>query len=159
MGTTLVCINEEPLSGFWMRDPLLELWLRLATLHIDDPTEPGLANTIRDQWHLASRGFFNGCVPHGLEEFGNMAEGRRILGQAIGTLGRRLAPLDGALDARFLAILGCGNWQRDVEVWRLKEVNRAMLDLLKGEIRFDPSSTSSCPAVEMNPAVTGRSSG
>lgn len=151
MGTTLVYINEEPTSGFWMRDSLLELWLRFAALHIDDPTEPGLANTIRDQWLLASRGFFNGHVPHGLEEFGNMPEGRKIIEQAIRALDRHLSPLDGVLNGRVLSLMGCGGDWRDVEVWRLKEINRAMLDLLAGEIEYDPSSTGFMPGCRDEP--------
>ncbi len=151
MGTTFVNISEDPAFGFWMRDSVLELWLRLVALHIEDPAEPGLANTIRDQWLLASRGFFNGHVPHGLEEFGNMPEGRRIAEQAIATFDRYLATLDETLDARFVALIGCGAWERDVEVWRLKEINRAMLDLLEGKIRLDPSSTVFMPGCRAEP--------
>ena len=35
MGTTFIRLGEH---GFWVRDSLLELWLRLAALHIKDPT-------------------------------------------------------------------------------------------------------------------------
>jgi hypothetical protein len=44
MGTTFVTIREgntgdEP--GFWMRDHMLELWLRLLALHLPEPTNQG----------------------------------------------------------------------------------------------------------------------
>lgn len=38
MGSTLVYIGER---GFWMRDGILELWLRFLALHIEDPVESG----------------------------------------------------------------------------------------------------------------------
>ena len=47
MGTSFVSISGH---GFWIQDSLLELWLRLLALHIEDPVESGgLATTIRDQ--------------------------------------------------------------------------------------------------------------
>ena len=73
MGTSFVTITDgitgdEP--GFWMRDEMLELWLRLLSLHLPEPNDNG-ENTatpdIRNRWLLASRGYFNGCVPHEME--------------------------------------------------------------------------------------------
>ncbi len=60
--------GDEP--GFWMRDEMLELWLRLLSLHLPElPTVVKNSATadIRNKWLLASRGYFNGCVPHEME--------------------------------------------------------------------------------------------
>lgn len=68
MGTTFVTLDPSP--GFWMSDSMLELWLRLLALHLPEPTdEEAEAATlpIRNQWLLASRGYFTGHVPHDLE--------------------------------------------------------------------------------------------
>ena len=74
MGSTFVSVGE---CGFWLRDSLLELWLRLASLHIEDPQESGgVAAKIRDQWLLASRGCFNGCVPIDFGDDIGTAEGK-----------------------------------------------------------------------------------
>ena len=84
MGTTFVGISDR---GFWIRDSVLELWLRFLALHIEDPGESGsLATSIRDQWLLASRGFFNGCVPEGLEEAVSTPEGEALVRAAIHSL-------------------------------------------------------------------------
>lgn len=77
MGTSFVGIGE-PRRGFWMSDGVLELWLRFLALHVEDPVESGSLETrIRDQWLLASRGFFGGCVPVGLEEAVSTPRGRQ----------------------------------------------------------------------------------
>jgi hypothetical protein len=38
VGTTFVGIGGR---GFWLRDSLLELWLRFLALHVEDPVESG----------------------------------------------------------------------------------------------------------------------
>jgi hypothetical protein len=61
MGTSFVTISKgstgnEP--GFWMRDAMLELWLRLLSLHLPEPTDAGknaASIEIRNRWLLASR--------------------------------------------------------------------------------------------------------
>ncbi len=73
MGTSFVTITDDNTGdepGFWMRDEMLELWLRLLSLHLPEPF-PAEGNSatheIRNKWMLASRGYFNGCVPHEME--------------------------------------------------------------------------------------------
>jgi hypothetical protein len=34
MGTSFVSIGDH---GFWMTDSILEIWLRLLALHVEDP--------------------------------------------------------------------------------------------------------------------------
>ena len=135
-------------TGFWMRDGVLELWLRLLALHVEDPTEPGtLAGEIRDQWLLASRGFFNGCVPHGLEEAVATKEGEEIVRKAIASLLRALeaAPADLSKDVLNLMGFEGGRWEADFEPRRLIEVGHAFVDLLDGNITDDARSTRFMP--------------
>jgi len=146
MGTTFVTADGE--RGFWMRDGLLELFLRLLALHLEEPREPGAATVIRDAWLLASRGWFTGCVPHGLEDAVRTDEGRALVRGAIGSLRAALASAPPALDAAVLNLLGMeGRWEAPIETERLVEISQAFVDLLDGKIdqtardtRFMPGS-------------------
>jgi hypothetical protein len=92
MGTTFVTIHEgctgtEP--GFWMRDEMLELWLRLLALHLPEPTDNGEHTAtfeIRNRWLLASRFYFGGCTPHHMEDACSTPEGRAVVRYAIDSL-------------------------------------------------------------------------
>ena len=91
MGTTFVTLSRETPGkrpGFWMRDGMLEVWLRLLALHLPEPTDSGehQATLIRNQWLLASRGYFGGCVPHGMEDACATQEGRAVIRRAIDSL-------------------------------------------------------------------------
>jgi hypothetical protein len=92
MGTTFVTLSHETSGkkpGFWMRDEMLELWLRLLALHLPEPTDSGEHQgtlEIRNQWLLASRGYFVGCVPHGMEDAYVTQEGRTVVRTAIDSL-------------------------------------------------------------------------
>ena len=123
--------------GFWMRDSVLELWLRLLALHLEEPPTADRPTSrvppIRDQWLLASRGYFNGCVPDGLEDAVSTPEGKRVVVGAIESLMdalRRAAPV---LDSRVLAILGMGGtWLGEgVDCTVLLEVGQASSALTK----------------------------
>jgi hypothetical protein len=147
MSTTFVSIGEH---GFWMSDSILELWLRLLALHVEDTISPGSpATMIRDQWLLASRGYFNGCVPHGLEEAVSTAEGASLVREAIHSPLKTLAAAPPHIDKDVLNLMGFGGvFTVDVETRRLVEIGNAFLDLLDGKIisraddmSFMPGST------------------
>lgn len=144
MGTTFVGIGDR---GFWMRDSVLELWLRFLALHVEDPVESGsLATRIRDQWLLASRGFFMGCVPEGLEEAVSTPEGDKLVRAAIGSLLESLRSAPPYLSKGVLNIMGfTGEFTADIETWRLVEVGQAYLALLDGTVTTGPSDTSFMP--------------
>jgi hypothetical protein len=147
VGTTFVGIGE-PRRGFWMRDGVLELWLRFLALHVEDPVEPGsLATRVRDQWLLASRGFFTGCVPEGLEEAVSTPEGEALVRSAIHSLLEALTAAPGRLNKDVLNLMGFsgGAFTADIETWRLVEVGHAYLALLDGKITAGPSDTSFMP--------------
>src|SRR5262245_25545785 len=104
MGTTFVSLEGR---GFWMKDGILELWLRLLALHIEDTIEPGsAAGKIRDQWLLASRGYFNGCVPEGLQEAVSTPAGEKLVRLAIHSLLEALAVAPPRLDKGVLNLMG-----------------------------------------------------
>src|SRR5687768_1124160 len=108
MGTSFVDIDG---NGFWMRDGILELWLRLAALHLEDQVDDhSPVHTIRNQWLLASRGFFTGCVP--LELAANVAtpEGRTAVVNAIHSLLNALRSGPARLDRGVLNLLGIGGF-------------------------------------------------
>jgi hypothetical protein len=141
MGTTFVTLSRdtsEPAVGFWMTDAMLELWLRLLALHLPEPEDDGkqqAAVAIRNQWLLASRGYFAGCVPHGMEDACATPEGREIVRLAIDSLLAALRRAPVTLDATTLNLLGMeGEWTAPVARARLQDVGRAFLDLLDGRI-------------------------
>jgi len=145
MGTTFVDIGGH---GFWMRDGILELWLRLLALHLEDPTLPGtVATTIRDQWLLASRGYFNGCIPVGLADAVSTSEGNALVRNAIHSLLTALQTAPPYLDKGVLNIMGFndGEFTDDFESRRLIAVGQAFLSLLDGTITTGPDDTSFMP--------------
>jgi hypothetical protein len=132
----------------WMSDSVLELWLRLLALHIEDPTETGsVAAKIRDQWLLASRGYFNGCVPDGLEEAVVTQEGAALVRAALHSLLGALAVAPSHLGKDVFNLMGFtgGEFTRDIETRRLIEVGHAFLDLLDGKIAAGPEDSSFMP--------------
>jgi hypothetical protein len=145
MGTTFVGIGDQ---GFWMRDGILELWLRFLALHVRDPVESGsLATEIRDQWLLASRGYFNGCVPDGLEAAVSTPEGEMLVRSAIHSLLDALKTAPDHLSNGVLNLMGFkgGEFTGDLETWRLIEIGQAYLDLLDGKIEAESSDSSFMP--------------
>ncbi len=141
MGTTFVHIAE---NGFWMNDSILELWFRLAALHIDDPVkDQTLAEQIRSEWLLASRGWFTGAVPFYLEESVSSEEGRVIVVEAINSLLRSLRNGPERLSCDVLNLVGMSSlWTEDFEAWRLIEVGESLLQLIAGRT-FGPASDTS----------------
>jgi hypothetical protein len=148
VGTTFVGIDDR---GFWMSDSALELWLRLLALHVEDPVESGsLATKIRDQWLLASRGFFTGCVPEGLEEAVSTPEGQALVRAAIHSLLEDLKAAPPHLGKDVFNLMGFtgGTFTADIETRRLVEIGHAYLDLLNGKITTGPSDTSFMPGCQ-----------
>lgn len=152
MGTTFVTLSREVSSdepGFWMRDGMLEFWLRLLALHLPEPTNSGEHQAtlkIRNQWLLASRGYFGGCVPHGMEDACATQEGRDVVRIAIDSLLAALCRAPMSLDSDTLNLLGIEGMQcAPIERTWLQEIGHAFLDLLDGKIRCVPSSTEVMP--------------
>jgi hypothetical protein len=152
MGTTFVTLAREISGnepGFWMRDGMLELWLRLLALHLPEPTNSGehqATLNIRNQWLLASRGYFGGCVPHGMENACATQAGRDVVRIAIDSLLAALERATTPLDSDTLDLLGVeGVRFAPIERKRLQEIGHAFLDLLDGQITCTASSTDVMP--------------
>lgn len=152
MGTTFVSLSsqsvgEEP--GFWMSDSMLELWLRLLALHLPEPTDGGensATPNIRNQWLLASRGYFSGCVPHCMADACFTAEGQAVVRAAIASVLKALRGAEAPLEPATLNLLGIeGQFTRPIERSWLIDIGHAFLDLLDGEIAGVASSTEIMP--------------
>ncbi|MBD5779856.1 hypothetical protein IEN85_10180 [Pelagicoccus sp. NFK12] len=147
MGTTFVSIDSE--NGFWMKDGILELWLRFLSLHLEDPSneeEERIINPIRNQWLLASRGYFSGCVPLSLKEDVSTEEGRRLVLEAIHSALDALKKAPKELNKDVLNLLGIsGEFVRDFETSRLIEVGDSFIALIEGRIKTKVNDTSFMP--------------
>jgi len=151
MGTSYVEVNEQ---GFWMRDSILELWMRLVALHIEEPTkDDSVIRPIRDQWLLGSRGYFNGCIPIDLDDDVSTDTGRKIITDAITKVLKNLQGSPDILNKDVLNLLGIdsGSFGRDIETWRLVEVGEAFLDLIDGKITGTAESTEFMPGCRDEP--------
>lgn len=142
MGTTFVSIdrNDSHPSGFWMRDGWLELWLRLLALHLPEPNHDDehleLTLEIRNRWLLASKGYFNGCVPHDMEFACDTDAGKKLVRSAIDSLMTSLQKSDLDLDSGTLNLLGLdgGDFTKGIERRPLLDIGNAFVDLLEGRI-------------------------
>ena len=152
MGTSFVTITDgaagnEP--GFWMRDEMLELWLRLLALHLPEPTNDGdhtATPEIRNKWLLASRGYFNGDVPHEMEFACATPERLSLVRMAIKSLMSNIEKTDSDLDGDTLNLLGNeGCKYSDLARDRLLDIGFAFTDLLDGRIDNTAHSTEIMP--------------
>jgi len=142
MSSTYVTVSGR--EGFWARDGLLEIWLRLAALHLPDPgPELGETNSaevrrLREQWLLASRGWWTGMVPHDFEALQDNAVAMELAKAAARSLDRALHDATpAALPAAALNLLGWGSgvsYAEDLEVWRLVELTQAIQQLFDGQL-------------------------
>jgi hypothetical protein len=152
MGTTFVTLSREVSekeTGFWMRDEMLEIWLRLLALHLPEPNDTGEHRAtieIRNRWLLASRGYFGGCVPHSMQDACASPEGRAAVRSAIDSLLAALEKGLTPLDAATLDLLGIeGHQFASIERRWLQEIGQAFIDLLDGKITCVVSSTEVMP--------------
>jgi hypothetical protein len=152
VGTTFVTLTRDTSGnepGFWMRDGMLNLWLRLLALHLPEPTDSGehrASTEIRDRWLLASRGYFGGCVPHHMEDACSTQAGRDVVRIAIGSLLKALDLAPKPLDSDTLDLLGVEGFRfASIERESLREIGYAFLDLLDGKITCTALSTEIMP--------------
>lgn len=156
MGTTFVTLTPDASGkelGFWMNDGMLELWLRLLALHLPEPTNSGEYRAtieIRNQWLLASRGYFGGCVPHSMEDACATEEGRAVVRIAIDSLLGALQQSATPLDADTMNLLGIegGQFMAPIERKWLEDVGYAFLDLMDGKISDVSGSTEVMPGTK-----------
>jgi len=149
MGTSFVNIGD---NGFWINDSLLELWLRLLSLHIEDPNdldpidEKSLKTEIRNDWLLQSRGYFTGSVSVDLDLYVKSFKGNKIIIDAIKSLMEALSKSPENLSVEVINLLGIdGSYQHDIESWRLMEVGRAFIDLIDGKLHNKSNNSDFMP--------------
>lgn len=135
-----------------MNDGVLELWLRLLALHLPEPTNSGEHHAtieIRNRWLLASRGYFGGCVPHGMVDACATPEGRAVVRLAIDSLLKALRQTTTPLHADTLNLFAIeGQFTAPIERKWLEDVGHAFLDLLDGKITGLASSTEVMPGLK-----------
>ena len=134
----------------------------LLALHLPEPTDSGehqATMKIRNQWLLASRGYFSGCVPHGMEDACATPEGRAVVRMAIDSLLAALQQTKTPLDADTLNLLGIegGQFTAPIEQKLLEDIGHAFVDLLDGKISCVSSSTEVMPGSKpYNRSMTSR---
>ena len=129
-----------------MRDDFLELWLRFAALHIEDTNEDhSLAHTIRNEWFLASRGYFSGSVPFQIEENVATGEGKAIVLKAFGSFLSSLRQGPEFLNSGVLNLMGMDGWGSDIETQRLIQVGESLVQLIEGKNFARPEDSSFMP--------------
>lgn len=137
-----------------MRDSILELWMRLVALHMEEPTkDDSIIRPIRDQWLLGSRGYFNGCIPIDLNADVSSNAGRKLIMDAIRSVLKHLGRASDTLDKNVLNLLGIDGctFTQDIDTWRLVEVGEAFLDLIDGKITGTAESTEFMPGCRDKP--------
>ncbi len=145
MGSTYVEFNSQ---GFWMRDSVLELWMRFVAMHFPEPTKGDtLISPIRDQWLLASRGYFQGCIPIDLDANLSTEEGRKLVVGAIESLLVCLRKAPEKLNKDVLNLLGVSGveYLHDIDTWRFIEVGESFLALIAGDLTGSPDNAAFMP--------------
>lgn len=156
MATTFISKNQK---GFWVRDGILEIWLRLAALHLREPgkddKDAKLLYEIRNNWLFASRGKLPGGVPFDLEKQTNTEQGKAIVLKALMDLGAALRRAPEELDKDTINILGFegGRVVGDIETWRLMEINESMISLVNGKQYADAADKSFMPGCALERKV------
>jgi len=114
--------------GIWMRGEVLELWLRLLAVHVEDPAPQEakrlcFAREVRHQWLLASREYSRSMVPPGIAELCVKPLGMEIVRNAIRPLGTALERPPPQLSCGVLNLMDLNYELIDnVETERLKEI-------------------------------------
>ncbi len=136
MGSTFISIND---NGFWVRDGIIELWLRLAALHIEEPgdnmshEDTNIVYDARNKWLLASMGYFSGCVPDYIDEISRTKTGKELILKTCRKLMDNLRRSSPALNMDMINLLGSEGVQtHDLETWRMIEIGQAIYDLVNG---------------------------
>jgi len=91
-------------------------------------------HTIRNEWLLASRGYFGGAVPFDLERNISTPEGRKAVVDAITAFLEALRKAPPELNPAVLNLLGIsGRFMGEIESSQLIEVSVSLLDLIAGK--------------------------
>ncbi len=135
-------------KGFWSRDGLLEAWLRVLSLHMDDDVhKPGWQHDLRDKWLLVSAGFFSGCISPSLDDF--LTDSDRVAAtlRASERSIQSLRAFGSYVPATFLNGLGLkGSFGADLPIEWFELISDRFTTLLRGELATDASTSPVLPA-------------
>lgn len=139
-------------NGFWSRDFLLEVWLRVLSLHLDDDVHlPGWQHDLRDKWLLASAGFFSGCIYPALDEFLTDSDRIAAILRASDRSIKSLRAFGDYVPAAFLNALGIkGIFTSDQPIEYYELIANRFNALLRGELTTDASTSPVLPATRHN---------
>jgi hypothetical protein len=143
MGTSFIDFKGY---GFWTRDAGLELWLYLLVQEINSLTSPpDWLKEAQDHWLTQATVGFIGWIHPQLDDF-LVSQDRTDL---IITLSERalkwLNEQGEYLSRTYLNTLGLGgkrsSWTADVEVEVFAQIGRKFIELLKGDVNTDASTS------------------
>ncbi len=135
-------------KGFWSTDTLLEIWLRVLSLQMEeDVAEPRWQHELRDTWLLNSNGGFMGCISPCLDEY--LTDADRIA-KVLRASDRCIAALRDFGDyvpAEFLRTLGIQQlFTEDLPIEWFELIAGRFSSLLRGELETDATTSPTLPA-------------
>lgn len=143
MGTSFVSIGDK---GFWMRDAVLCLWLRMVALQIECGGNDADALTrLRNEWMLQSQIAVPGVVATNLDTIADDETAKQAVSAAIHRVLKSLSAFGDAVEPETLNLLGLDVWAQPEETSRLRTIGTAFLDLLEGKITTEADSTDFMP--------------
>ena len=143
MGSSYTSFKDH---GFWSRDGLLELWLKLLAHNLpkDSPGSEWL-KLLREEWLLQSSGIFNGFVSAQLNELLDEDEKVMVVISAADHVIRTVSACGPTLSVQVLEMLGIEDSYDDFPIAFLEEIHEAFTKLLRGELAWDQSTSPKLP--------------
>jgi hypothetical protein len=145
MGSSFTNFRER---GFWSHDPLLEAWLRIVSLHLEEAAQDaGWVRELRAQWMRASTGYFGGWVTAALDDLltddARIAAVLKAADRAIVSL-RAFGPYVPAAFRRAIALSVPSSQDWPIEWFEL--IADRFTKLLRGELTTDATTSPTLPA-------------
>jgi hypothetical protein len=134
-------------KGFWSYDGLLEVWLRLLSLHFKgDVYTPGWQQDLRDHWLWCSGVGINGCIVAALDEFLTDEERIGIVIEASDRCAKNVKAFGKSIPAVTLNLLGLeGQFNGDIRVEWVELIAERFSALLRGELTTDAKTSPVLP--------------
>jgi hypothetical protein len=135
-------------KGFWSTDTLLEVWLRVLSLQMEeDVAEPRWQHELRDTWLLYSNGRFMGCIAPCLDQYLTDADRIAKVLQASDHCIRALRDFGDYVPAEFLRTLGIQQlFTADLPIEWFELIACRFSALLRGELATDATTSPTLPA-------------
>jgi len=134
-------------KGFWSCDGLLEVWLRLLSLHLKgDVYTPGWQHDLRDRWLCISGVGISGCIHAALDEFLTDEERIGIVLEASDHCAKKLRAFGKSIPAATLNLLGLEDlFTEDISVAWVELIADRFSTLLRGELTTDAKTSPVLP--------------